>query len=156
MSKTVSFQTILFHHARTILFQTIWFSISTQFSSIWPIARTPSRVTTPSRVELGVMAMKENSAFPKAPALLTSPSDCFVSYPEHSYILPLCRETVDVLYSRSRLGNETVAYWYHLIDKWHSKQDHFYLKGNLVYIFWSSVEPRQLSSSKNWFEFSYK
>ena len=34
-----------------------------------------------ARVDLGVMAMKEYSAFPKAPANTdTSSSDCFVSY----------------------------------------------------------------------------
>ena len=32
------------------------------------------------RVDLGVMAMKRYSAFPKA---LASPSDCLVSYPEY-------------------------------------------------------------------------
>ena len=33
------------------------------------------------RVGLGVMAMKESSAFPKTPALLEP--DCLVSYPGH-------------------------------------------------------------------------
>ena len=38
-----------------------------------------------ARVDLGVMAIKEYSTFPKVPALLKfSPSDCLVSYPEHS------------------------------------------------------------------------
>ena len=51
-------------------FQVIQFSISTQLSSIWFINRTLSGVTTPARVDLGAMAMKEYSAFTKAPALL--------------------------------------------------------------------------------------
>ena len=46
-------------NVKTILFQPI------QFSSIWPIDRTLSGATP-----LGQMAMKEYSAFPKAPALL--------------------------------------------------------------------------------------
>ena len=33
--------------SKTALFQTIQFSISTQFSSIWPIDRTLSRATIP-------------------------------------------------------------------------------------------------------------
>ena len=51
----------------TVLFQTIKFSISTQFSSIWPIDRTISDATSP---DLGAMAMNEYSVFPKAPSLL--------------------------------------------------------------------------------------
>ena len=35
--------------SKAVLFQTIQFSISTQFSSIWPIDRTLSGVTTPSQ-----------------------------------------------------------------------------------------------------------
>ena len=38
-----------------------------------------------ARVDLRAMAMKEYTAFPKAPASLEpTPSDCLVSYPEHS------------------------------------------------------------------------
>ena len=51
-------------------FQAIQFSISMQFISIWPIDRTLSMLPLPARVDLGVMAMKGYSAFPKAPALL--------------------------------------------------------------------------------------
>ena len=50
-----------------VLFQAVQLSISTQFSSIYSIDRTLSlRV----KVDLGAMAMKECSLFPKAPALL--------------------------------------------------------------------------------------
>ena len=35
--------------SKTVLFQTIQFSISTQFSYIWPIDRTLSGVTTPGQ-----------------------------------------------------------------------------------------------------------
>ena len=50
-----------------MLFQTIQFSISTVFSSIWPIDRT---LSVAARVNLWAIAMKGYSAFPKAPALL--------------------------------------------------------------------------------------
>ena len=52
------------------LFQAIQFSISTQFSSIWPLDRTLSGATTPGQGRPGSMAMKEYSAFPESPALL--------------------------------------------------------------------------------------
>ena len=52
---------------KSVLFQTIQFSISTQFSSIWPIDRTLSGATIPDQ---GEMAMKVYSTLPKAPALL--------------------------------------------------------------------------------------
>ena len=57
------------------------------------------------RVDLGAMAMKGYSAFPKAPALLeTSPSDCLVSYPGHSLgegSYPSAEGAVGVFYSPS-------------------------------------------------------
>ena len=46
------------------------FSISTQFSSIWPIDRILSVAKLRARVYLRVIAMKRYSAFPIAPALL--------------------------------------------------------------------------------------
>ena len=53
-------------NVKTVLFQTIQFSLSTQFSSIWPYQVLPLQV----RVDLGAMAMKGYSSFPKAPELL--------------------------------------------------------------------------------------
>ena len=55
-----------------------------------------------ARVELGAMAMKGCSVFPKAPA--PRPQDT------HCGVLPLCRGTVSVLYSPSRLGKWN--YWF--------------------------------------------
>ena len=40
-------------HVKTFLFQTIQFSISTQFSSIWSIDRTLSGATIPGQSEPG-------------------------------------------------------------------------------------------------------
>ncbi len=45
--------------------QTIQFCISTQFWSIWARDRNLSGVTTPGQSELGAMAMKGYSSFPK-------------------------------------------------------------------------------------------
>ena len=66
---------------KTVLFQTIQFSISTQFSSVWAIIGPYQLLPHWAKVDLGGMAMKSYSAFFKAPAL---PSDCLVSYPGHS------------------------------------------------------------------------
>ena len=55
---------------KTVLFQTIQFSVIKQFCSIWPNDKTLSGATTQVRVDLGTTAMKEYSAFPNAPALL--------------------------------------------------------------------------------------
>ena len=60
------------------------------------------------RVDLGAMAMKGVPLIPQSSSITgNSPSDCLVSYPEHSLVgvLPLCRGAVGILYSHSRLGN---------------------------------------------------
>ena len=56
--------------SKTVLFQTNQFSISTQFSSIWPIDRTLSGVTTPGQSGPGSDGNEEVLRIPKAPALL--------------------------------------------------------------------------------------
>ena len=73
----------------TVLFQTIQFSISTQFWSIWPTDITPPGVITPARLDLEATAVKGYSALPKAPALLECYHQIFlVSYPRHSLSYP--------------------------------------------------------------------
>ena len=57
-------------NVKTFLLLTIQISMCTKFSSIWPIDRILLGANTTSRVDRGAMAMKEHSAFPKAPALL--------------------------------------------------------------------------------------
>ena len=97
MKKTVVFQAIPFSslnvktvrfcssNVKTVQSQTIHFSKSTQFSSIWLIDRTLSGVTTPGQSEPGgngnegVLHILQSSYINEA-----SSSDCFVSYPEHS------------------------------------------------------------------------
>ena len=96
-------------NVKTQLFQTIQFSISTQFSSIWPIDRTLSDATTPgqsgpwSDANEGVLRIPQSSRVTG-----TSPSDCLVSYPGHPWrVLPLCGDAAGLFYSPSRLGNST-------------------------------------------------
>ena len=55
---------------KTVLFQTIQFSISTLFNSIRPIDMTSRMLPLWARVDLGVMAIKGHFAFLKTPALL--------------------------------------------------------------------------------------
>ena len=69
----------------TVLFQTIQLSISTQFSSIWPIDRILSGATTPDQSGPESDGNKEVLRIPQGFSINgTSPSDCLVSYPEHS------------------------------------------------------------------------
>ena len=90
-----------------VLFQTIRFSISTQFSSIRPIDRTLSGSTNPGQCgpgsdgNEGVLHIPQSSSFTG-----TLPSNCLVSYAGYSLgRLLLCRDAVGVLYSPSRLGH---------------------------------------------------
>ena len=66
--------------SKTVLFQTIRFSISTEFSSIWPIDKTLSCATTPGQSgpgsdgNEGALLITQSSRISGS-----SPSDCFVS-----------------------------------------------------------------------------
>ena len=51
---------------KTFLFKKIQFSISTQFSSIWPIDTTLSGATTPSQSRRGSDGKEGDTAFSKA------------------------------------------------------------------------------------------
>ena len=72
-------------NVKTVLFQTIQFSKSTQFSSILPIDRTVSHATTPGKrrpgnySNEGVLRISQSSRIPEA-----SLSDWLVSYRGHS------------------------------------------------------------------------
>ena len=68
-----------FLYILTVLFQIIQFSISTQFSSIWPIDRILSGATTPEQSGPGSDG-NQSSKITEA-----SPSDCLVSYLGHSF-----------------------------------------------------------------------
>ena len=68
-------------YIKTVLFQAVQFSISTQFGSIWPLDRTLSGATTPghsgpgSDGNKGVLRILQSSSI-----IRTSLSDCLVSY----------------------------------------------------------------------------
>ena len=68
--------------SKTVLFQVIQCSISTEFSSMWPIDRTLSDTTNQDKSEPGsdgnegVLHIFQSSSITG-----TLPSDCFVSYP---------------------------------------------------------------------------
>ena len=65
-------------------FQTIQFSVITQFSSIWLIDRTLSGTTTSGHSGPGIDGNKEVlRIFQSSSITGTSPSDCLVSYPGH-------------------------------------------------------------------------
>ena len=72
--------------SKTVLFQTIQFTISTQFSYIRPIDRILAGATTQSQSgprsdgNEGVLHIPQNSSISG-----TSPSDCLVSYPGHLF-----------------------------------------------------------------------
>ena len=69
---------------QTVLFQTIQFTISTQFRYIWPIDKALSSATTPGQSvpgsvdNEGVLRIHQRSSITRA-----SPADCLVSYPGH-------------------------------------------------------------------------
>ena len=106
MSKTFLSQAIQF--CQTVLFQTIQFSLSTQFSWIWPIDGTLSGATTPVQSGSGRDDNEGVIRIPQSSCITgTSSSYCLVSYPGHSvgWVLPLYRGAVGVFYSPSRLDN---------------------------------------------------
>ena len=95
--------------SKTVLFQTIQFSKSAQFSSIWPIHRTISGATTPGQNRLGTDGTEGVLRIPQGFRITrASASDCLVSYQDTHLVdgvLSLCRGAVSVFYSPSRLGN---------------------------------------------------
>ena len=72
--------------SKYVLFQTIQFSIGTLSSFIWSIDRTFSGATTPGQSEPGNDCNEEVFHIPQSCSITgTSPLDCFVSYPGHSW-----------------------------------------------------------------------
>ena len=85
MSKNSSIQNNSVLHTNTVLFQAIQFSISTQFSSIWPINRTLSGATTLGQSQPGSDGNERVLSIPQSSSITgTLPSDCLVSYLGHS------------------------------------------------------------------------
>ena len=77
--------------------------------SLWPIDRTLPDATTLDQSGPGSDGNKEVLCIPQSSSLSgASPSDCLVLYPGHScFFLSLCRETIGIFYSPSRLGHTT-------------------------------------------------
>ena len=76
-----------------------------------PIDRALSGATTPGQSGPGSDGNEGVLRIPQSSSTAgTSPSDCLVSYPGHSFggVLPLCRGAVSVFYSLSRLGNTQI------------------------------------------------
>ena len=72
---------------KTVLFQTIHFIISTQFSSIGPIDRTLSGATTHAKCGPGNDCNEGVLHIPQSSSITgTSPSDCLVSFSGHSLV----------------------------------------------------------------------
>ena len=71
--------------SKTFLFQAIHFSTSTQFNSIWLIARTRPGSNIPGQSEPGRDGNEEVLHIPLSSNIsVPSPSDCLVSYSRHS------------------------------------------------------------------------
>ena len=85
-------------NVKTDRFQTIQPGISAQFSSLWPIDRTPSGATTPDQCGPGAMPMKGYSAFYKAPELLSLYIRFFSIRTFVRGVLPLCKGAVSYRY----------------------------------------------------------
>ena len=80
----------------------IKFSISTLFSSIWPIDRTLSGATTLSQSGTGSDGNKGILLIPQSSSITdASPSDCLVLYPEHSMRESYPFAEMQSVYSRS-------------------------------------------------------
>ena len=89
MSKIFLFQAIQF--SQTVLIQTIQFSISMQFSSIWPIDRALSYATIPGQSGSVSDNNEVELCTPQSSSITgTSPSDCLMSYPGHSFGVGWC------------------------------------------------------------------
>ena len=80
--------TFMFHSFFSSLARSRYFSIFsfTQLSSIWPIDRTLLDAATPGQSGPGSDGSKGVLHIPQNSNIIgTSPSDCLVLYPEHSY-----------------------------------------------------------------------
>ena len=86
--------------SKTVHFQSIQFSISTQFSSIWPIDKALSGTTTQGQSgsesdgNEGVHRIPQSSRITR-----TSPSDCLMSYPGHLLAGPYPSTEMQSVYS---------------------------------------------------------
>ena len=74
-------------HTKTVSFQTIQFSIGTQFSSVWYIDRILSGATTPGQSGPGNDSNEGVLRIPQSSSITgTSLSDCLVSYQDIHWV----------------------------------------------------------------------
>ena len=72
---------------KAVLFQTIQFSLNTQFSCIWRIDRCLSGATIPSQIGLGTDGNEGVLGIPQSSSITrTLPLDCLASYQGHSLV----------------------------------------------------------------------
>ena len=90
---------------KTVLFEAIQFSISTQFSSIWSIDRSLSGATTPSPSGPWSDGNKGVLGIPVSSRVTETSPFSVISRTHVGEVLPLCRDAVGVFYSPSRLGH---------------------------------------------------
>ena len=98
---------------KTVLFQTFQFSISMQFSAVWPTNKTLSGATLSqsgpgSDGNKGVLCISQSSSITR-----TSTSNWLVSYPGHSLgrDLTSLQRSSFVFYSPGRLSNTVKWFW---------------------------------------------
>ena len=109
MSKTFLFQAIQF--SLTVLIQMIQFSISMQLVLFNPKIGPFSGATILGQSGPGSNGNEGVLRIPQSSCItLTSPSNCFVSYPGLSLwgVIPLCKDAVGVFYSPSRWDNQNL------------------------------------------------
>ena len=104
--KLISISYVSSWDVNTVLFQTIPFCLSTQFSSIWSIDRTLSGATTLGQSWAVGDSYEGVFRFPQS-SIITGTSPCVSHQNTRWGLLPICRCAVGVFYSPSRLGE----YW---------------------------------------------
>ena len=101
-------------NVKIIIFQVIQFSKSSQFNSIWPTDRTLSGATTLDQSEPGSNDNEGIFWISQISSITgTSPSDCLVSYPEHSLgggLTPLQRSIQCIL--QPQLTGQWISNWF--------------------------------------------
>ena len=97
-------------YTKTVLFQTIQFNISSQFSTIWPIDRTLSSASTLSQSGIGGDGNEGVLHIPKSSSITGTSIRLFndICRTVVRELLPLCRGAVGVYYKTSRVGHRTL------------------------------------------------
>ena len=109
---------------KTVLFQAIQFSGSTQFSPIWPINRTLSDATTPGPSGPRSDGNEEVLRIPQISSITgTSQSDC-LGYSLVVVGVPLCRDAVGIFCSPSQQGKWKDYPWMNSFEKFPLLEKH--------------------------------